>query len=153
MRWCPSCRRISPGQPERCHYCGRTWNLRLCQSGHENPPDSQYCGLCGSARLSEPAPGGYVVNRLFRLFNQPGLIVRTVTAVLGIALVITILTNIDSLMPLLLAIAFLVFVFWLARRLLPEWLVRRVTRRLRSPRRSKSTPNRPHRRRGRTTGA
>lgn len=153
MRWCPSCRRISPGQPERCHYCGRTWNLRLCPSGHENPPDSQYCGLCGSARLSEPAPGGYFINWLFRPLNHPGLIVRMLLAVLGIALVITILTNIDSLAPLLLAIAFFVIAFWFARRLLPDWLVRRVTRRLRSARRGKSTPNGPHRRRGRKTGA
>jgi hypothetical protein len=153
MRWCPLCRRISPGQPERCHYCGRTWNLRLCPSGHENPPDSQYCGLCGSARLSEPAPGGYLVNRLFRLFNNPGLIVRTVLAVLGVGLVIALLTNFDNLMPLLLAIAFLVFAIRLTRRFLPDWLVGGISRVLRSAGRGKSATKTSHRRRGRTTGA
>jgi hypothetical protein len=38
-----------------CHYCGRTWHVRLCPRGHENPPDSQFCGICGSADLTETA--------------------------------------------------------------------------------------------------
>jgi hypothetical protein len=38
-----------------CHYCGRTWQVRLCPRGHENPPDSQFCGICGSADLTETA--------------------------------------------------------------------------------------------------
>jgi hypothetical protein len=38
-----------------CHYCGRTWHVRLCRSGHENPPDAQFCGTCGSADLTETA--------------------------------------------------------------------------------------------------
>ena len=55
MRFCPHCRRLNPGRPVICHYCGRTWHVRLCPRGHENPPDSQFCGICGSADLSETA--------------------------------------------------------------------------------------------------
>jgi len=55
MRFCPHCRRLNPGRPVICHYCGRTWQVRLCPRGHENPPDSQFCGICGSADLSETA--------------------------------------------------------------------------------------------------
>ena len=55
MRFCPHCHRLNPGRPVICHYCGRTWQVRLCPRGHENPPDSQFCGICGSADLSETA--------------------------------------------------------------------------------------------------
>jgi RNA polymerase subunit RPABC4/transcription elongation factor Spt4 len=55
MRFCPHCRRLNPGRPMICHYCGRTWQVRLCPRGHENPSDSQFCGICGSADLSETA--------------------------------------------------------------------------------------------------
>ena len=55
MRFCPHCRRLNPGRPVICHYCARTWQVRLCPRGHENPPDSQFCGMCGSADLSETA--------------------------------------------------------------------------------------------------
>ena len=55
MRFCPHCRRLNPGRPVICHYCARTWQVRLCPGGHENPPDSQFCGICGSADLSETA--------------------------------------------------------------------------------------------------
>ena len=53
MRFCPHCRRLNPGRPVICHYCARTWQVRLCPRGHENPPDSQFCGIWGSADLSE----------------------------------------------------------------------------------------------------
>lgn len=55
MRYCPHCRRINPGRPQICHFCGRTWSVRLCPRGHENPYNAQYCGNCGSADLSETA--------------------------------------------------------------------------------------------------
>jgi hypothetical protein len=55
MRYCPYCRRWSSGRPQRCFYCGRTWYIRLCRSSHENPPDAQFCGTCGSADLTDTA--------------------------------------------------------------------------------------------------
>lgn len=55
MRFCPHCRRLNPGRPMFCHYCARTWHVRLCPRGHENDADSQYCGICGSADLTETA--------------------------------------------------------------------------------------------------
>ena len=55
MRFCPHCHRLNPGRPMICHYCGRTWHVRLCPRGHQNPPDSQFCGICGSADLTETA--------------------------------------------------------------------------------------------------
>jgi hypothetical protein len=55
MRYCPHCRRLNPGHPVICHYCGRTWYVRLCPRHHENPANAQYCGQCGSADLTETA--------------------------------------------------------------------------------------------------
>jgi len=55
MRYCSHCRRLNPGYPVICHYCSRTWYVRLCPRGHENPSNAQYCGTCGSADLSETA--------------------------------------------------------------------------------------------------
>src|SRR5664280_3283249 len=55
MRYCPRCRRFNPGSPRICHFCGSTWYVRLCPRGHENPPNAQYCGACGSTDLSETA--------------------------------------------------------------------------------------------------
>lgn len=55
MRFCPHCRRLNPGRPMFCHYCGRTWYVRLCPRGHESDPDAQFCGICGSADLTETA--------------------------------------------------------------------------------------------------
>jgi RNA polymerase subunit RPABC4/transcription elongation factor Spt4 len=53
MRYCPHCQRFNEGKPQICHFCGRTWHIRLCPRGHENPYNAQYCGACGSADLTE----------------------------------------------------------------------------------------------------
>jgi hypothetical protein len=55
MRYCPHCHRLNPGRPQLCHFCGRTWHVRLCPRGHENPPNALLCGTCGSADLTETA--------------------------------------------------------------------------------------------------
>ena len=55
MKYCPYCRRFNPGRPKICHFCGRTWYVRLCPRGHENPLNAQYCGTCGSADLTDAA--------------------------------------------------------------------------------------------------
>lgn len=55
MRYCPFCHRWNTGRPQFCNYCGRTWHVRLCPRGHDNPPDTHYCGTCGSADLTDTA--------------------------------------------------------------------------------------------------
>jgi hypothetical protein len=55
MRYCPYCHRFNPGRPEICHFCRRTWWVRLCPRGHDNPYNAQYCGTCGSTDLTETA--------------------------------------------------------------------------------------------------
>ena len=55
MKYCPHCNRLNSGRPQLCFYCGHTWHVRLCPRGHENPPDAQFCGTCGSPDLTETA--------------------------------------------------------------------------------------------------
>ena len=54
MRLCFSCRRVTPGAPSYCHYCGKTYNVRLCSRGHINPRSANVCSQCGSKELSTP---------------------------------------------------------------------------------------------------
>lgn len=67
MRYCPYCRRFNEGNPQICHFCGRTWYIKLCPRGHENPFNAQYCGTCGSADLSDTAGSRSVILFVIKL--------------------------------------------------------------------------------------
>lgn len=56
MRYCLGCRRFSAAGP-LCTQCGRSFGGRLCngKKRHLNPPDAQFCGQCGSDKLTEAA--------------------------------------------------------------------------------------------------
>ena len=79
MRYCPYCHRWNTGRPPRCCYCGRTWHVRLCPRGHENPPDAQFCGSCGSADLTETAGSRPLWFRLMRIGILVVLVVLVAT--------------------------------------------------------------------------
>lgn len=66
MRYCPHCRRFNRGRPPICHFCGRTWHVRLCPRGHANPFNAQYCGTCGSADLTETAGPRSIILLMFK---------------------------------------------------------------------------------------
>ena len=111
MRYCPHCHRFNPGKPLICHYCGRTWYVRLCQRGHENPAGALYCGTCGSTDLSETAG-----RRPWLLLTLKGL----AWLLLGF-LVCTIIIRVraflvgphaDSLMPLFVVSLMMLFGIW-----------------------------------------
>jgi RNA polymerase subunit RPABC4/transcription elongation factor Spt4 len=54
MKLCFSCGRLTSGVPAYCHYCGKTYNVRLCSRGHINPRSANVCSQCGSKELSTP---------------------------------------------------------------------------------------------------
>ena len=103
MRYCPFCQRWNLERPQRCHYCGHTWGIKLCQAGHENPPDAQFCGTCGSADLSEtagPTPAwlwviriiviGFILLLIISLGNtQFRLTDQIITFIIAITILIT----------------------------------------------------------------
>lgn len=54
MKFCAFCKRINPGNPIHCQYCGRTFGVRICRHCREaNPHEALTCRNCGSAELSE----------------------------------------------------------------------------------------------------
>ncbi len=118
MRYCPHCRRFNQGKPPICHFCGRTWHVRLCQRGHENPFNAQYCGTCGSADLTEtvgPRSNIFIILKcslwlllglsayfilagLYALLRPP-MVYQTLSIILMIALLIICYQFAMSLMP------------------------------------------------------
>lgn len=54
MRYCSFCKRLNPGQPVYCQYCGRTFGVRICRHCRQaNPREALVCRNCGSGELSE----------------------------------------------------------------------------------------------------
>jgi hypothetical protein len=53
---CKNCRRLSHKDVLFCWGCGRSFDYRICASGHKNPPWVQYCLTCGKDRslMSRP---------------------------------------------------------------------------------------------------
>src|SRR6266481_1646550 len=56
MRYCYNCNRATIGDPLFCNFCGRSYNIKLCQKLHVNPRNAEACSRCGSRDLSTPQP-------------------------------------------------------------------------------------------------
>lgn len=56
MRYCRPCKKLSDGNPTFCPHCRRSFNVKRCPAGHENPRGSRFCKTCGSPDLSTPQP-------------------------------------------------------------------------------------------------
>lgn len=98
MRYCAFCKRINPGQPVHCQYCGRTFGVRICRRCRQaNPREALVCRKCGSAELSEtasPLPSWMVfIKVLFWIFI--------------LTLIIGIIRSLELLLPLFVIIGLL----------------------------------------------
>ncbi len=102
MKYCAFCKRLNPGQPVHCQYCGRTFGVRICRRCRQpNPREALVCRNCGSAELSEisgslPSWMDFF-NVLFWIFI--------------ITLIIGIIRNVEFLLPLLVVLGLLVLGF------------------------------------------
>ncbi len=98
MKYCVFCKRISPGRPVHCQYCGRTFGVKVCKHCREvNNPNALCCRKCGSAELSEtsgPAPSWLVLLKFLC-----GMFILT--------LIIGIIRNLELLLPLFVVIGLL----------------------------------------------
>ncbi len=56
MQYCYNCNRVTIGEPLFCNFCGRSYNIKLCQKLHVNPRNAEACSRCGSRDLSTPQP-------------------------------------------------------------------------------------------------
>jgi hypothetical protein len=113
MRYCPFCQRINLGHPQHCNYCGRTWYVRLCPRGHENPPDSIFCAECGSPELSETSGPRPWWLWLVKIFLFSGIII------LFLSIIRHLLRFSVDMLVILLPIFFLFAGYYLAMSILP----------------------------------
>jgi len=93
MKYCPYCKRWNIGDPLRCRFCGRTWQVRVCSAGHINPADVNICGECGRSDLSEPAGRTPIFLRLLKLIKPLGYFF---IILLGIRVIIGIIGNFSA---------------------------------------------------------
>lgn len=131
MRYCPNCRRINEAWPERCRFCGLTWNVRICRRGHQNPANAVFCGECGSGDLTDTARGGRIVNGIFRLFQGGGpfpFLMLIVKLSIPILILCVIAQDLEAFLPLLVALVILIGILKYAVGLLPSWLTGRAGR-------------------------
>jgi hypothetical protein len=117
MKYCPFCHRWNLDRPQLCNYCGRSWYVRLCPRGHENPYDAQFCGLCGSADLTDTSGPRPFWLRLLRAGFLLILILFIVSVVHELARVPELLA---SLAPFIMAIAILLIGYYAALTFLPS---------------------------------
>ena len=76
MRYCLSCKYLSPSDAVYCGHCARSFNGRRCPQHHLSPPDSKICIQCGATELTEPT-GSFSPQRLL------GVVGIVVVAVIG----------------------------------------------------------------------
>ena len=96
MKYCAHCKRINPGSPIYCQYCGRTFWVRICRRCREaNPREALTCRNCGNAELSETS--GWVPLWMYSL--KPLLLVFVLVVVL--TLISGLIKDIELWIPLL----------------------------------------------------
>lgn len=79
MRYCRTCRRLTPGAPRFCDFCAASYNLRFCKRLHANPREAVVCQVCGRPDLSSPQ----------RALTEPQAILRWLAfAVTGLILIL-----------------------------------------------------------------
>lgn len=135
MRYCPYCKRLNVGKPQRCRYCGRTWFVKICPKGHINPPEALFCGECGSADLTQPAGRKSILYYLFSLLKWVVIVGVIFLIVRGLYSGIMHSINRDSPMfqSFLIALLFFLFVLYIGFSIMPRFIktwIRKAIRRL-----------------------
>lgn len=125
MRHCNQCHRITAGEPLFCNFCGRSFDLKLCQHRHPNPRSAEICSQCGSRELSTPQPRVPLLLRplLVLLTAIPGLLLVSITALFLLGFVNALLTDQRLLFQFMLVGLMLAFLWYLYMHL-PHFLRR-----------------------------
>jgi hypothetical protein len=119
MKYCRSCRRLTAGDPRFCGRCGRSFDLRVCAHGHENPRAVIACTLCRSRELSSPQQASQLgrIPALLLLLIGPALLIATI--VYGLYFARMLLTDPNSLLKPML-IGLVIGILWLLLVSLPN---------------------------------
>jgi len=123
MLYCHNCHRVTPGEPLYCHFCGSTYDAKLCPSRHPNPRWAVACSQCGSRDLSTPAPKVpiWLAPVVFALTLLPGIVLVVVMVLLVAGVIHSLLTN-QQIQSQMLALIVMVSLLWFAYIHLPHFI-------------------------------
>lgn len=98
MKYCAFCKRINPGRPLYCQFCGRTFGARICRRCRQaNPREALVCRNCGSAELSETS----------KLLPSWMVFIKVLFWIFILTLIIGIIRSLELLLPLFVIIGLL----------------------------------------------
>jgi len=123
MRYCHNCHRVTNGEPLYCHFCGSSFDAKLCPARHLNPRWAVVCSQCGSRDLSTPAPRIplWLAPITFVLTLVPGLVLALVLILLVVSVFHALLTN-QQVQLQLLVLILIVSILWFAYIHLPHFV-------------------------------
>jgi RNA polymerase subunit RPABC4/transcription elongation factor Spt4 len=119
MKYCYNCGHITQGEPAYCNYCGRSYDVKLCPRGHQNPRGAEVCSQCGSRELSTPQPKVPLTWRFAAILIRLGAGILLVYV--SLALLIGLLRT-PQFQHLLVATGLLLGGMWWCYSKLPDWL-------------------------------
>jgi RNA polymerase subunit RPABC4/transcription elongation factor Spt4 len=115
MRYCHNCHKTTTGDALFCHFCGFTYDAKLCPARHINPRWAQVCSQCGSRDLSTPAPRVplWLKPLLLALSLLPGVGLAALLVFVVIGIFHAILTNQAIQAQLIVLLLILALLWWL----------------------------------------
>lgn len=119
MKYCYECGHVTGGEPLFCHFCGHTYNVKLCPRMHANPRFAAVCSQCGSRDLSTPQPNVSLVWRVGAVLVR--ILLGALLAAASMALLVALL-SMHEVQNGLIAIGLLLGGLWFLWTLLPDWL-------------------------------
>src|SRR5208283_71378 len=122
VKFCFNCGRITPGDPLFCNYCGRSYDVKLCQRMHPNPRGAEACSRCGSRDFSTPQPlRPWWAPLLQVVFSVvPGFFLSLASIAFVLFFVIQVISNSAMFVPfIMLGIA--LTILWAAWSKIPAW--------------------------------
>lgn len=109
---------MTAGEPLFCNFCGRSYDVKLCQRLHVNPRGAEVCSKCGSRELSTPQPKVPMSWRLLALLVRLGLGLLLFYA--SLSLLIALLRT-PQVQQWLIVLGLLLAALWLLWSKLPDW--------------------------------
>ena len=104
MRYCHNCHKTTTGDALFCHFCGSTYDAKLCPARHLNPRWAQVCSECGSRDLKP---------LLLALSLLPGVGLAALLVFVVIGIFRAILTNQAIQAQLIVLLLILALLWWL----------------------------------------
>jgi RNA polymerase subunit RPABC4/transcription elongation factor Spt4 len=123
MKYCYECGRITAGEPIFCTFCGRSYDVKLCQRLHANPRYAEVCAQCGSRDFSTPQPKVSFLWRIFAFLLRVflGILLVYVSLVLLKELLIELLQE-PYVQQGLIGLGLLLIALWVMWSMIPDWM-------------------------------